>query len=132
MQRDYVAGTFWPDLPDSRARRRLSHTLWQIQDVVNTDSASYLDVTTDTLAFDGSVPFWLDVDEFDRVMTPDLDDSGHFSRNGSEATRLRSAVELYRGDFLAGYFDDWVLVEQDVYRQKYLSALRRLVDATKA
>ena len=131
LQRDYVAGTFWPDLPESRARRRLSHTLWQIQDVVNTDSASYLDVTTDTLAFDASSPIWLDVDEFDRVMASG-DGSERLRGDGPDASRLRSAVELYRGDFLAGYFDDWVLVEQDLYRQKYLTALRRLVDATKA
>ena len=32
LQRDLLAGSFWPDLPEGRARRRLSHTLWQIQD----------------------------------------------------------------------------------------------------
>ncbi|HEU4894909.1 MAG TPA: BTAD domain-containing putative transcriptional regulator, partial [Acidimicrobiia bacterium] len=131
LQRDLLAGTFWPDLPDSRARRRLSHTLWQIQDVVNTDSSSHLDVTTDTLAFDASTPFWLDVEEFDRV-TAKTSDGADRGDGEMDAGRLRTCVELYRGDFLAGYFDDWVLVEQDLYRQKYLTALRRLVDATKA
>lgn len=132
LQRDYVAGTFWPDLPEARARRRLSHTLWQIQDVVNTDSVSYLDVTTDTLAFDAASPVWVDVEEFDRVMASGGDGTDRLRGDAADASRLRTAVELYRGDFLAGYFDDWVLVEQDLYRQKYLTALRRLVDATKA
>jgi len=43
LQRDLLAGIFWPDLPDGRARRRLSHTLWQIQDVVSTETVSYLE-----------------------------------------------------------------------------------------
>jgi DNA-binding SARP family transcriptional activator len=33
--RDLLAGTFWPDLPDARARRRLSQALWQIGRVLN-------------------------------------------------------------------------------------------------
>jgi DNA-binding SARP family transcriptional activator/tetratricopeptide (TPR) repeat protein/biotin operon repressor len=133
IQRDLLAGMFWPDLPDSRARRRLSHTLWQIQDVVNAPGASHLDVTTDTLAFKASTPYWLDVEEFDRHFSTVPNDRHDKLRFESlEASRLRQCVELYRGDFLAGYFDDWALVEQDHYRQRYLSALRRLVDATKA
>jgi DNA-binding SARP family transcriptional activator/predicted ATPase/biotin operon repressor len=131
LQRDYVAGTFWPELPEGRARRRLSHTIWQIQDVVNTGSESHLDVTSDTLAFDTSIPYWLDVEEFNRG----IPDSGSGDRTRTESldtARLRASVELYRGDFMAGYFDEWVLVEQEHYRQRYLTALRRLVDGTKA
>ncbi len=133
LQRDLLAGTFWPDLPEGRARRRLSHTLWQIQDVVNTDSVSHLDVTADTLSFKVSTPYWLDVEEFDRNYEGPVrsgTDKRHHDR--LEADRLRRVVDLYRGDFLAGYFDDWVLIEQDHYRQRYLTALGRLVDATKA
>ena len=29
--RDLLAGTFWPDLPDAVARRRLRQALWQIR-----------------------------------------------------------------------------------------------------
>ena len=93
LQRDYIAGTFWPELPDGRARRRLSHTIWQIQDVVNTGSVSHLDVTSDTLAFDTSIPYWLDVDEFNRHIA----DSGNRDAtrpHGPRAGSLRAAVEL--------------------------------------
>jgi DNA-binding SARP family transcriptional activator len=131
LQRGHIAGTFWPELPDGRARRRLSHTIWQIQDVVNAGSVSHLDVTTDTLAFDTAIPYWFDVEEFNRNIA-ESEKGARTHTPGPDAARLRAAVELYRGDFLAGYFDEWVLVEQDHYRQKYLTALRRLVNATKA
>lgn len=131
LQRDYIAGTFWPELPDGRARRRLSHTIWQIQDVVNAGSVSHLEVTSNTLGFDTSIPYWLDVEEFNASIADSAkEDRTHLRNPGAGSPR--SAVELYRGDFMAGYFDEWVLVEQDHYRQKYLTALRRLVDATKA
>jgi DNA-binding SARP family transcriptional activator/DNA-binding transcriptional ArsR family regulator len=131
LQRNLLAGTFWPELPEGRARRRLSHTLWQIQDVVNSEASSHLVITTDTLAFNLSTPYWLE--EFDLNCIP----PGGGRRAGPrsehlDGPRLRRCVELYRGDFLAGYFDDWALVEQDHYRQRYLATLRRLVDATKA
>jgi len=133
LNRELVAGTFWPELSDARARRRLSHTLWQIQDVVNSASSSYLDVATDTLVFDRDSSYWLDVEEFDRQYA--------ISKGSPEDTRvavsyrasvLRACVDLYRGDFLAGFFDDWVVVEQDHYRQRYLTALSRLIEATKS
>lgn len=133
LQRDLLAGSFWPELSEGKARRRLSHTLWQIQDVVNVDGTSHFAVTSDTLSFDSSSPYWLDVEEFDRCFessrSPSMDDN-----RGArfDATSLRSCVDLYRGDFMAGFFDDWVVVDQDHYRQRYLMALRRLIDVTKS
>ena len=133
LNRELVAGTFWPELSEARARRRLSHTLWQIQDVVNTPSSSYLDVATDTLAFDGDSSYWLDVDEFDRQYATSSGSAEDIRIATSyRASVLRTCVELYRGDFLAGFFDDWVVVEQDHYRQRYMTALSRLIEATKS
>ena len=133
LPRDLLAGSFWPDLPEGRARRRLSHTLWQIQDALGDGPAPHLATTVDTLAFDTGIPYWLDVEEFDHFF-----DALGISRRDAQlgragdAANLRACVELYRGDFLAGFFDNWVVVEQDHYRQRYLVALSRLVEATKA
>ena len=133
LQRDLLAGTFWPDLAEGRARRRLSHTLWQIHDVVNEAETSHVAVTSDTLAFDTSAPYWLDVEEFDHSF-----DASQFNQaEGAPGARLdvaalRTCAGLYRGDFMAGFYDDWVVVDQDHYRQRYIVALSRLVDATKA
>lgn len=133
LQRDLLAGSFWPELPEGRARRRLSHTLWQIQDVVSEGSVSYLAVTPDTLAFNTSTRYWLDVEEFDRSFDSSRVSLRETPHGGIlDAAALRGCVELYRGDFLAGFYDDWVVVDQEHYRQRYLIALSRLVDVTKA
>lgn len=133
LQRDLLAGVFWPDLPEGRARRRLSHTLWQIQDVVSESGACHLSVTPDTICFDTSSPYWLDVQEFDRSFeVSESRSAGETTGSRFDAASLRSCVELYRGDFMAGFFDDWVIVDQDYYRQRYLVALSRLIDVAKA
>src|SRR3990172_69280 len=37
--RDLLAGIFWPDFDESRARRRLSQALWQVQTTIGGDDA---------------------------------------------------------------------------------------------
>ncbi len=132
LQRDLLAGSFWPDLPEGRARRRLSHTLWQIQDVVSEGTVSHLAATADTLAFDTTLPYWLDVEEFDRFFDSlGLSGSDELLERTGDVATLQACLELYRGDFLAGFFDDWGVSDQDHYRQRHLVVLSRLVEMTK-
>lgn len=131
-QRDYLAGSFWPELSEGRARRRLSHTLWQIQDVLGEVDTPrpHLVTTADTLAFDPEAPYWLDVEDFERRLEAV---SAQTRRDpAAELAELRACTELYRGDFLAGFYEDWVQLPQEHYRERYMAALSRLVGAAKA
>ncbi len=40
---------------------------------------------------------------------------------------LQEAVDLYQGDFLPGFYDDWTLVQREQLRQQYVLALQKLV-----
>ena len=68
--RDLLAGTFWPDLPDARARRRLSQALWQIGRVLNPlpSSIPYILTTASAVRFNVEAPYWLDTEEFERLV----------------------------------------------------------------
>ncbi|MGH3443617.1 MAG: BTAD domain-containing putative transcriptional regulator [Nitriliruptorales bacterium] len=127
--RDELAGIFWPELSESRARRRLSHTLWQIQDSLGELGGDhpYLEASSETLAFNRHAPYWLDVEEFERLLDT-VDGSG---TEAETHRRLRHAVDLYRGDFLSGYYDDWVLTEQERLGQRHLAALSQLMEIGK-
>jgi predicted ATPase/DNA-binding SARP family transcriptional activator/Tfp pilus assembly protein PilF len=39
----------------------------------------------------------------------------------------RYAIELYRGDLMPGYYEDWVLTERDRLRDAYLRTLRQII-----
>jgi DNA-binding SARP family transcriptional activator len=119
--RDFLAGTFWPDLPEARARRRLSHALWQLQQVLGeaSDTGPYIVVDADTVAFNSQAGFWLDVDEFARLASGSL-------------AEMEAAIEIYRGDFLAGLYDDWLFMEQRRVSDDYVELLERIVDDHKS
>ncbi len=127
--RSLLCDRLWPDVPESRARRRLSHALWQIQDAFGEGlRRPYLLTPGDHVQFDVEAPYRLDVEEFEQR----LDAVDRAGTSDVEAVRhLRRCVELYRGDFLAGSYEDWVVREQDRLRQRQVTALVRLVDACK-
>ncbi|MDH3729943.1 MAG: AAA family ATPase [Acidimicrobiia bacterium] len=119
--RDRLAGTFWPDLAEARARRRLSHALWQLQQVLTEVHAAepFTIVGADTVRFNDHADYWLDIDEFEKLGSGTLDD-------------MEAAIELYRGDFLAGSYDDWLLVEQQRLRGEYAALLQRAIAGHKS
>jgi DNA-binding SARP family transcriptional activator/tetratricopeptide (TPR) repeat protein len=133
-QRERLAALFWPDLPPNRARRRLSHTLWQVQDALHEleGDAIYLEVTADTLAFAPEVPCTVDVEVFETGLEQARSRRGSQSQRVRDLTDLESTVELYRGEFLAGHTDTWVGEVQERLHQAYVEALGWLVGLAKS
>ncbi|NIV36479.1 MAG: hypothetical protein GWN58_45700, partial [Anaerolineae bacterium] len=43
-----------------------------------------------------------------------------------ELRKLGEGIELYRGDLLSGFYDDWILLEQQRLRYAYLGALHQI------
>lgn len=122
--RDLLAGTFWPDIAESHARRRLSHALWQVQSVLAElpSPDPYVIATPNILQFSSGAPYWLDVDEFERAV----------DGTDSSIDTMATAVDLYRGDFLAGFYEEWLFEEQERLREIHLSTLSRLVRLLKS
>lgn len=122
--RDLLAGTFWPEESEAAARRRLSQVLWQLQTALQ-EIAGASDLITTTVA-DIAVDtdaLWLDVTRFDALVAAS---SGREDRDG-EIADLNAAVELYRGEFMEGFYDSWADVERERLRASYLDCLSRLV-----
>jgi len=129
--RDLLAGTFWPDQPETAARRRLSQTLWQIQTAFQSADPSDvpLHITSSDIGFGTGAEYWFDVAEFDRRIAAASELEGIPER--TEIKELEGAVDLYRGEFLAGFYDDWTDVERERLRGHYLGAMDRLVSLHK-
>ena len=127
--RDLLAGTFWPDLPDARARRRLSQALWQVQARIThgeDPQRRLLATTGDTVGINPGADFWLDVDEFEWTLEQAA--PAAVTSRSQEADLLAAAVRLYRGDLLEGMYDDWAVPDRERLSERFLGALERLTD----
>lgn len=115
LLRDELAALFWGDRDDIHARHSLTTALWRIRQLLGKDV-----LLTDLISvqFSPNHPFWLDVTEFENLI----------SRHPGEPAALAAAVDLYRGDFLEGFGDDWCIEERYHLETLYLDALRRLVE----
>jgi len=130
--RDLLAGLLWPDMVEAQARRRLSHALWQIQSVLSeaANLAGYVEATPTTVRFNGTPDTWIDADEFETAVA--LIKSDDAPDRSETLDTLISAVRLYTGDFLAGFYDDWVGLEQERLRQSLFVALNHIVRLSKS
>jgi len=124
--RDVLAGTFWGDMPTAQARRNLNTTLWRLRRAI---PPGYLQVQGDNIAFDPETAYWLDVAEFEDILRPvALATSAETPYlPAASIPSLQRAVELYRGDLLEGFYEDWCLVEAERLRALYLQALHGLL-----
>ncbi|MDH3754424.1 MAG: AAA family ATPase [Acidimicrobiia bacterium] len=124
--RSSLVGAFWPDLPESRARRRLSQALWQITSVLSPHGESLFIADRESVSLDPEASVWVDIIEFDELIESSTED------DAARFIALLDAVALYRGDLLEGAFDDWALVERSRYRHRLVDAETELVRHLKA
>jgi len=185
--RPVLAGAFWPEIPEVRARRALSQALWQVRrplpEIVQAD--------THSIHIPAEAPLWVDIESFlglvkegtasvaaglptPAVAGPPTPTAAGLPTPtaaglptsavaglptsavaglptsavaglptsavaglpieppGAAAQNLRQAIQLYRGDLLEGFYDDWALLERERLRELYLQALEKLIGLDKA
>jgi DNA-binding SARP family transcriptional activator/predicted ATPase len=121
--RSALAGMLWPDMPESDALMNLRQILASLRRLVG----PHLHITRQTVRFRRDRPYWLDVEDFEAAVA-DL------AEKEIALGSMQAAVELYRGDFLAGFyvrdapaFEEWMLVQRARLRNAALKALHTLV-----
>ena len=113
--RERLIDLFWGDRPERRARRSLTTALWHIRRCLPDEELILSELNT--VQFDPGGELWLDVDEFQaQASRPDI-------------PSLQSAVALYRGDLMDGFYDDWILTERYRLEHLFSEALTRLMNA---
>jgi DNA-binding SARP family transcriptional activator len=103
--RGAVAGRLWPDVLDESARTSLRTALAELRRALG---GGHVVATRDRVGLAPDV--WTDVGAFDALL---------------REARLDEALELVRGDVLAGLDDEWVYAERDRRRDQVRDALRR-------
>lgn len=110
--RSFLAGLFWPDVPEDKARRSLSNALYRLRQMLGDHDP--LHASRESIGVHSTPGLWVDVEAFRRSLA-----EGDLSR----------ALELYRGDLLQGYYDDWLLMPRLELRIQAVQAMEQLAAA---
>ena len=119
IAREVLADLLWDDRPYQTALSNLRTLLSGLRRVVG----PVVVVERDTVRFDTTQPYVLDVETFERGLAA-----------SEPSTELQTACDLYQGDFLAGFhlrqsrgFEEWAVVERERLRRLAVNGLDRLV-----
>src|SRR5947209_2136445 len=115
--RSTVAGRLWPNVLDESARVSLRSALAALRVAIGPIANAALPATRAEIGLAGRPEVWVDVHEFDRLLSEQ---------------RAQAALELCRGELLAGFDEDWVLGVRDEYRARAGEALGMLASASVA
>jgi DNA-binding SARP family transcriptional activator len=114
IRRAYVAGTLWPDGDDQRAAGNLRSALWRLRqagiDVIRTDKLSLF--LADSVQIDLELlDAWAD-----RLIRGDIEPA--------DLAMNRLPDGAYH--LLPGWYDEWVIMRRERFRQRVLHALESL------
>ena len=129
--REILAGQLWGDSTTEKSRKYLRQALWHLQTALdmtgNADAPGVcLRVEHDWVQIDTNRAMWLDVAVLEKAFTLVQDVPG-CDLNPGQAATLQVAVELYRGDLLEGWYQQWCLFERELLQNKYLMILDKLL-----
>ena len=138
-RRDSLAGLLWSDTPEHKARRSLRGALANLRQLLHDQEAQppYFDITRQTIQFNRHSDHTLDVNSFLTGIV-DRSESQNLAAHQTTTTgisELASAVALYRGQFLAGFylrdaplFEEWVLITRESLQRGALWAMSQLTN----
>ena len=130
--REALVTLLWPELESNRGRAGLRRNLSVIKKALGNE---WLVVDREIISSDPDANFWLDVTQFRTHLQAW---QGHYHPEEdvcpSCLAALKEAVELYQGDFMAGFslrdsasFDAWQFFQTESLRQELADALQQLV-----
>jgi predicted ATPase/DNA-binding SARP family transcriptional activator len=132
--RAFLAGLFWPEQSDERARHSLRQALSTLRRVLDDQAVagSYLLAVRDSVQFNRDASYDLDVHQLLELIAACARHNHRLLESCPACmTRLQQAIDLHRGEFLNGFtigdspdFEEWVHVWRERLRHHVIKALR--------
>ncbi|HJQ24870.1 MAG TPA: bacterial transcriptional activator domain-containing protein [Blastocatellia bacterium] len=133
--REVLAAMLWGNSPTAQSKKYLRQALWQLQSCLNSQGSPagdrLLQIEPDWVLLNSKADFWLDVAVFEQAFNLAHGVTGR-DLDSQQARALREAVELYRGDLLEGWYQDWCLYERERLQNIYITILEKLMDHCEA
>ena len=130
--RETLAELMWHDRTPKQSQSNLRNLLTKLRRLLK----PYLTITRQRVSFNTDCHHRLDVAEFQNQIDQtrvQLNQGGYLTR--SVANRLGKALNLYRGEFLAGFyirkspnFENWVIFERERLHKQAMTGLHQLTE----
>jgi DNA-binding SARP family transcriptional activator len=123
--RDELTAVFWPEDEPESARHKLSVALSALRQQLEPPGVPDSGVIVADRVTLRIQPGAIVTDA--REFLTWIEDAARHPTSPGRVTALQRAVELYRGELLPGYQEEWLLAEQRRLEAEYVGALRALV-----
>jgi DNA-binding SARP family transcriptional activator len=131
FSREQLAGLLWPERDQEAARHALRQAIYNLRSALpETGDKSPLIVSNSLgIQLNPLAGIWTDVAHFEEALRRGR------KRDSFDPHQLSTAAQLYRGDFLTGFyvknseaFEEWLVTEQERLRESAIEGLRTLID----
>ncbi|HEX2916248.1 MAG TPA: BTAD domain-containing putative transcriptional regulator [Chloroflexia bacterium] len=133
--REMLADLLWSDNSGLQSRKNLRQVLWQLQTIlsnqIDPEDEPILQVETEWVQFNPKASVWLDVALFEQTFNLVQGVPGQ-ELDVEAFQKVHETVQLYQGDLLEGWYEDWCLYERERLHNMYLTMLDKLMDYCEA
>lgn len=119
--RKQLAFTFWADTAEDQARTNLRNLFHHLRKAFP-EIDSLLEMEGQSIRWAPTAEINLDVTGFEAA----LKEAKAAKSDSARIELLQQAVNIYRGELLPGYYEDWILSRREELHQAYLTALSQL------
>jgi DNA-binding SARP family transcriptional activator/ATP/maltotriose-dependent transcriptional regulator MalT len=113
-RRDRLAGLLWPDSDEIHARNNLRQALWRLRKAIGQE---YILINRTSLGWNPDAEYQSDVATLEERGVED-----------PSADALIRSVSVYDDILLPGYYDDWVVLEQERWQAVFEQRMQKLLD----
>lgn len=130
IHREALSALLWGDSHTAQAKKYLRDALWKLQQALDSRphriDAPELLVDADWIRINPEADLNLDVARFEQAHELAREIRGR-ALDPERAHKLQMAVELYQGDLLEGWYQDWCLYERERLQNMFLGMLDKLM-----
>ncbi|KPK93883.1 MAG: hypothetical protein AMJ88_06195 [Anaerolineae bacterium SM23_ 63] len=128
--RETLASLLWEASSSAQAKKYLRQAIWQLQNALarptDKDGEGVLLVEPEWICINPHADVWLDVAIFEDAFTMVRGLPGD-EMDADQARALNLVVQLYHGDLLEGWYQDWCLYERERLQNIWLAILEKLM-----
>jgi DNA-binding SARP family transcriptional activator len=128
--RETLAGVLWDAQTTAQSKKYLRQALWQLQnslqEVEDLSAEPILLVTPEWVRINPNANIHLDIGEFEKAFISTRRKRGR-ELIPEQIRALETASELYKGDLLLGWYQDWCIFERERLQSIYIALLDKLM-----